>query len=358
MKTLFEDLAIFEAAQPTETKPMLKIFDFDGTLFNSPLPNPTLWDRTTYGKLWGDFSHGGYGWFQNTLSLDDKYIDADNFNEPMVEEVKKSLKDPNSITVLLTGRTDAYTNQIKKILNNRGLVFDEYGFKPQSDDSPEHTMNFKLRFIRELIDKYNPSIIELWDDRAKHTKRFDEFLDSVNLNGGVHYIDSPHIYIKDPELEKELVALLIKDPRAGKIIPKHTERQEVKERKPVYWAVKLEPESIKRLIGVLKSEIPEGWRVFAHHMTIAFGKIKDDNVKEFLDSNIGKSVDLSAVEIGKSPKAMAVKIDSNVPSDNEISHVTIAVSPMGKPVDSNFITDWKKLDQPIQLSGKVEESYR
>jgi hypothetical protein len=274
----------------------------------------------------------------------------------MVEEVRKSMKEPNSITVLLTGRTDAYANQIKKILYTKGLTFDEYGFKPKDDTAPEHTMNFKLRFIRELIGKYNPSGIELWDDRAKHTKRFDEFLDSVNLNGGVHYIDSPHIYIKDPELEKELVALLIKDPRAGKIIQKQEQPQ--KERKPVYWAVKLESESIKRLIEAFKSEIPEGWRVFAHHMTIAFGKIKNNNVKEFLDSNIGKSVDLAAVELGKSPKAMAVRIETNVPTDNEIPHVTVAVSPMGKPVDSNFITDWKKLDQPIQLSGKVEESYR
>jgi len=39
---------------------------------------------------------------------------------------------------------------------------------------------------------------------------------------------------------------------------------------------------------------------------------------------------------------------------NQIPHVTVAVSPSGKAVDSNFITEWKPVAVPFELTGVLE----
>jgi len=80
-------------------------------------------------------------------------------------------------------------------------------------------------------------------------------------------------------------------------------------------------------------------------------------VQKFISQNMGKDVELTAVELGKSNDAMAVKIQSNVPSQNDLTHITVAVPPDGKPVKSNFITNWERLPEPIKLRAKIGAEY-
>jgi len=354
MKTYFDDLALFEAVKPTSPDPKkIRIFDFDGTIFNSPNPNPELWDKKTIGKLRSHFNQNGYGWYQNTLTLDDKYIDLNDFNEDVVREVESSMKDPNSVTVLLTGRTTDYLNQVKKIVATRGLVFDEYGLKPSDNgvnDGSEFTMEFKKRFINELIDKYeNVTGIEMWDDRFKHVTRFNDFLDSMDMNMGVHHVNNPDKSISDPNLERELVSKLMDDPRIKKNNSnKHT---------PIYKAAFITKDSRAKLLSELKDKIPDDWRIYAHHMTMLFGKKQNDMIQKYIDQHIDTEVKLNAIELGISPDAMAVKIESDVPTDNKIPHVTIAVPKGGKPVNSNNITNWERLEQPIEITATIGEFF-
>jgi len=355
MINYYEDFALIEDVM--EGNKRLNIFDFDGTIFYSPVPNPNLWGDKTLGKLKADYKMGGYGWYQNILSLDDKYINQDDFVEEVVAEVEKSIADPNYVTVMLTGRSTANEQNIRKILNQRGLKFDEYGFKTGGT-----TMGFKQDFIRSLIEKYKPSRITMWDDREKHVTRFNKFLDEMQkiypfIKGYnvVHVRTNDHYM--DEQKEKELVKILMENPNVGDVqdkMAKHLEEKKAnKERKPFFWAAYLYPESHGALVESLTSQIPEDWKIYAHHMTIAFGKPKSEDVIKYIQDNMGKDVELTAVELGKSNEVMAVKIETNVPSDNKIKHVTVAVSPNGKPVQSNFITDWKSLPKPIKLKAKI-----
>lgn len=97
-----------------------------------------------------------------------------------------------------------------------------------------------------------------------------------------------------------------------------------------------------------------GWKVYCHHMTINMGNLPE-HLKSYLDSD----QKLEAIAIGVSDKAVAVKVIGTMAghSKNDIPHVTIAVNAKegGKPVDSNKITKWKKLETPIKLSGIVKE---
>ena len=122
--------------------------------------------------------------------------------------------------------------------------------------------------------------------------------------------------------------------------------------KVLYSAVVLDNESKDKLVNALSKKLPEGWTVFAHHMTISFGKGLDDK------SEIGKSVTLVVTELGLSDKAMAVKVEG-YPTNNKIPHVTVAVNTAngGKPFNSNQIKEWAVLDlvEILELHGVVTE---
>ncbi len=92
-------------------------------------------------------------------------------------------------------------------------------------------------------------------------------------------------------------------------------------------------------------------------MTISFGKTTDAVIQEYLSTNRGKSVILVATELGISDDAIAVRINSDVPTTNAIPHITIAIPPGGKPVNSNKITEWAKLDHPIELTATINAFY-
>jgi predicted kinase len=114
----------------------------------------------------------------------------------------------------------------------------------------------------------------------------------------------------------------------------------------------LDDASHKKLVEATKQYIPEGWKIFAHHMTINFGKGLPEDLKGDLDTKKF----IRATEIGVSDMAIAVKVEG-YHSDNDIPHVTVAVntSEGGKPVMSNKITNWEKLENYINLSGIVSE---
>ncbi len=119
----------------------------------------------------------------------------------------------------------------------------------------------------------------------------------------------------------------------------------------IYTALKLDEESHNRLKTILASEIPEGWKIFCHHMTINLGDASVGPAAEF----VGKTMTLRAVKLGKDEKVMAVRVESDCPSSNSIKHVTVAVNFAGggKPKDSNDLKNWVPLERPIELSGVV-----
>jgi hypothetical protein len=340
------DATMYESVKPADdAETVINIFDFDGTIFNSPNPSRELWDNKMYGKLMSTPKQGGYGWYQNTLTLEDKYIVNSTFNEDVLSDIRKSMESPNTITVLLTGRTTAYSNIVQAIVMRAGLEFDEFGFKPLGERVT--TFNFKTDFIKELVEKYDASEVNLWDDRIKHVIRFREWLDLSDINGEVHHIDLPDGTIGDDVLERELVEKLMSSSKKP--------MTESTDRKPIYYGAFLYPESHYELLN--SSDIPDGWKTFAHHMTILFGRAKDETIEKWLSENMGAEVELEATHIGRSADAMAVKVSSYVPTANATPHITVAVPPDGKPFNSNKITEWEPLETPIKLKAQVGPFY-
>ncbi len=117
-----------------------------------------------------------------------------------------------------------------------------------------------------------------------------------------------------------------------------------------YTALVLDDKSRSKLLQY--SEIPEGWKSVAHHMTLNMGEIKTEYEKY-----LGMTAQLRVVKIGMSDLVMAAMVETIVPTDNTIPHITIAVNRQegGKPFMSNKITNWKPIQFAIELTGTVKE---
>jgi hypothetical protein len=149
----------------------------------------------------------GLGWFQTTITLEEPYVprnaDASWFNASVVEQVRESMSDADSVTVLLTGRSIEYAEIIKHIVAQYGLRFDEFGFK----DRKCATLEFKTTFITNLIEKYSAKHVEMWDDRPKQIDGFNKFLRQHGISFHVHRVDDGSTNLSEQQ-ELELVQRL------------------------------------------------------------------------------------------------------------------------------------------------------
>ena len=117
----------------------------------------------------------------------------------------------------------------------------------------------------------------------------------------------------------------------------------------LYSAVVLDAVSKNKLLENVGVYIPSDWKVFAHHMTINLGPLKDK-------SDLGKTITLTVTELGLSDMAMAVKVNG-YNSINPVPHITIAVNPDGgMPAMSKEITQWRPIKQFVVMGVVTEIS--
>lgn len=123
----------------------------------------------------------------------------------------------------------------------------------------------------------------------------------------------------------------------------------------VYYGVFFSTDTKRFLIERAKDivDIPKDWKVYGDHMTIIFndGTEEKNNQAKVLDNVLGWKQNLRIVSIGISEEAIAFGI-SNYKTQNEHSHITIAVAPGSKPVKSNEIKNWTPI-LGFYVTGKI-----
>ncbi len=142
------------------TPTVLNVFDFDGTLMDSPLPET---GKEKYKELTGkEWPHKG--WWGQVDSLEPFEVKPIEGTKDLYNQYSVI---PNSINVLMTNRLAKFEPVVKDKL--RGLyVFDYYDFKNDNREKPER--------IKEIL-KNNPSIdtINIFDDMDEQIERFNRF---------------------------------------------------------------------------------------------------------------------------------------------------------------------------------------
>lgn len=147
----------------------LIIFDFDGTLFNTP-------DHANGTRIWKeltgtDWPYGG-GWWGKSES-----IDPDIFYIPLNQWVYRkyleAVSDPENYVILATGRLrkkEKMQFNINRLLNDNNLVFDEVCLSWGGD-----TYNFKTKLFEEKSEELGVEEIIMYDDRHEHLVKFKEW---------------------------------------------------------------------------------------------------------------------------------------------------------------------------------------
>ncbi|RFU26200.1 hypothetical protein B7463_g10132, partial [Scytalidium lignicola] len=172
----------------------IHVYDFDNTLFNSPLPNPKLWNGQTIGFLQGQdiFVNGGWWHDSRILAATGEGAEVEEpkgwkgwWNEKIVQLIELSMQQKDALTVLLTGRAEGpFSSLIKKMVASRALDFDMIALKPAVGPNSERfssTMAFKQVFLGCLMETYKEAEeIRVYEDRVKHVKGFRDFFTEYN----------------------------------------------------------------------------------------------------------------------------------------------------------------------------------
>lgn len=122
-----------------------------------------------------------------------------------------------------------------------------------------------------------------------------------------------------------------------------------------YIGLRLSPDFFESLPDEVFAHIQNGNHVYADHITCLhrsqMGKDGSENVLiNFIEDVImhrNYLVYVKFTHIGISDKALALKAEFEVSCMNENPHCTIVTFNDGKPKDSNAITDWQPLENPI-----------
>jgi len=153
-------------------------FDFDDTLFHTPLPEEgkKIWKQKT-GKDWPH-----RGWWSKPESLDTEIFDIP-INLNIYEKYKRAVSDPSNYVILATGRIKPLEVEVFNILDTYNFNFDEIHLNPGID-----TYEFKSNLFEKLINELQPEEFIMYDDRKEHLIRFVEW--AKNMPCKVTLIDA------------------------------------------------------------------------------------------------------------------------------------------------------------------------
>ncbi|KAI0438658.1 hypothetical protein F4803DRAFT_85246 [Xylaria telfairii] len=355
----------------------IHVYDFDNTLFQTPLPNPRLWNNVTLSRLGSPdiFVNGGWWHDSRILAATGDGVEREEprawsgwWNEKIVELVQLSMKQKDALCVLLTGRSErGFSDLIKRIVTSKGLEFDLIGLKPEVGPNNErfnNTMNFKQAFLKAVIETYkNAQEMRIYEDRPKHVDGFREFLGGYNerrqepreqptrgpISGEVIHVTDISTNL-DPVVEVAEVQHLINSHNAiVSARPKRGRSERLAIRKNVFFtSYMIKPEDTKRLIALVAPHMPDNQVKHQANAIIITPRPCPRDVLEKIGGMHAKMQwgvtgigswenNLWAVSLQPVPQSAPYHTDSSIPS------VVIATRRAARPSDVNKIHQW----QPI-----------
>jgi hypothetical protein len=144
----------------------LYIFDFDGTLFRSPM-KPALWG----GSWWGNEASISPPCVPQTPS-DDWWV------SDTVSAARAAINDSSALSIMMTGRkkTEEMYLRVGELLSSAGLTFHKVILSDSFD-----TKAFKSGQISKIISE-NPTInfVKIYDDRPGYLEEYSNLIKGLN----------------------------------------------------------------------------------------------------------------------------------------------------------------------------------
>lgn len=119
----------------------LAVFDFDGTLIDSPEPEAgkAQWSK----KMGKPYPH--IGWWGRPESLDLNVFDIKPFRSVLLQ-LKKELVTPNTYVIILTSRMEKLRPQVEAVLAANHIKVDKVDMKRAEGDKGVKVMRYVQQF--------------------------------------------------------------------------------------------------------------------------------------------------------------------------------------------------------------------
>ena len=182
-------------------KKTLVVFDFDGTLFKSPL-KPKDWKGA---------------WWSNIKSLTPPIMpeepDDSWWNDKVCESAFEHLNNPEHYTILLTGRIDrVFNKRVNQLLEQNDLLFPYVGLAQLST-----SIDSKFQHLDKILsdNPYFEKII-FYDDREEHFPLFEQYCEQKDLECEVIPVKESYTLLEGQEKPQNKVYILVGPPGVGK----------------------------------------------------------------------------------------------------------------------------------------------
>jgi hypothetical protein len=333
---------------------------------------------------------GNGSWFSHPLSLASpgvpERVDETWFDPGMLDDAKRSLEDPETLCVLLTGRRYPFMERIKGLCDGVGLNFPLYFLREDAVDAEtglkvfETTMDYKLAVLRKLLSQRalrKIRHVQVFDDRESQLKKFHDELKHFRKRNQIDSYEATLVTQDEygrknlPEAqEKELVRLAIEGLNAELELANGSPRSNSHSsyRTPRY-PMNIQP--LFQYTGILLDKLSiTALRTHPLLRRTWFGKVTGDHVTLTLNQDFkrlrtnggkGSTVDLEAIAFGELPAfvlAVSVRTVSGRKIDcwNKVPHITVGIGPQGRAKQSNEITEWVPMEA-VRLRGVVDEKW-
>lgn len=171
---------------PARTRPEIHVYDFDGTIFRSPVPSPRLTADPSFASLVTApvFVPGGLGWFQSKRTLQPPCVPwqpefADTwYILQTCAEITNSLQKGHHV-VIMTGREHWFHERILDLLAIANLAPHAFFTKPRPKMG---TVAAKVEIILGQLDLCNDDSLYIVDDRKEQLERIVAELNNKRPN--------------------------------------------------------------------------------------------------------------------------------------------------------------------------------
>ena len=344
-------------------------------VFKTPLPNPSLWQGLTIGLLASPDAFVNGGWWHDSRILSATGAGADEeekrawkgwWNDKIVELVQLSARQPDALTILLTGRSEKnFAEIVKRIVASKGLEFDMMGLKPAVSPANQKfnsTMHFKQLFLTSLMETYkNAEEIRIYEDRPKHTKGFRDFLAEYNrqqttaptrgplATAEVVQVADVNRYL-DPVIEVAEVQRMIN--HHNSIAAKNSGKGKLRIKKTVFFtSYMLDDKESHQLFKVARApDATSGKDIMYHGNNILIcPRPCPASILEKV-GGMGSKMTWQVTDTGCfNDKLWAVRVrpvpaEATYHTDNPVPLIVMALKKGARPVDAGKIDKWTPLD--------------
>lgn len=150
------------------------VYDFDGTIFNSPSRDM---GENVAEKM--GFKLPYKGWWGRLESLMPPFVPEHPDESWLMPEVYEAYqndeKNENTELILLTGRPIKLKQRVTQICDSFNLFFHRYYFRGMKGQTGFDTLEIKSNIISQDIISKELTILEIWEDRHEHVHAFCEY---------------------------------------------------------------------------------------------------------------------------------------------------------------------------------------